>query len=1016
MIGPNLSELAIRSRSLMVYFMLMAVVAGSLIFLKLGRNEDPAFTFRTMIVQAQWPGATLDETLLQLTERIERSLQETPHIERIRSYSSPGVTTIFVDLKGSTPPPVVSEMWYQVRKRVGDMRHTLPQGVLGPFFNDDFGDTFGIIYGFVADGFSHRELRDQVEAARSRLLLVPDVSKVEIIGAQNEQVFIEFSTERLAGLGLNFSAVIAALQAQNAVRPAGVVETGDERLSLRVSGAFEHEDDIRAVNLVAGGRMFRLSDIAEIRRAYSDPPQPLFRVNGREAIGLAVAMREAGDILALGRNISAEMARIRAELPIGIEPILVADQAVTVDAAIGEFITSLWQAVLIIVAVSFLALGVRPGAVVALSIPLTLAIVFPVMSLAGIDLQRISLGALIIALTLLVDDAMTTVDAMIRRLGAGDSKAASATFAYRALAAPMLTGTLVTIAGFVPIGFAASSAGEYTFSIFAVVGIALIISWFVAVLFAPLIGMAILKPSQPSLEPEKPGALLRGYRGFLTTAMRRKWLTIGLTIAMFILALLAMPLVPRQFFPASDRTEILVDLTLPQSASIEASAAATTLIEAVLRDDADVQRWSSYIGRGAIRFYLPLNAQLANPFFAQLVIVAKTLPGRERLRLKLERILAEDFPAITARVYPLELGPPVGWPLQYRISGPDLAQLRAIAQRAATVLAAHPGARLTNFDWMEPARRLRLSVDQDQARLLGLSSAEVAAALNSAVSGSVVTQLRDDIYLVNVVARATDAERLSLANLRSLQVQLPGGRSVALSQFASFAHEQEYPLIWRRNRVPTLTVLADVVPGVLPETVVSGIAAEMAALNTSLPAPYRIELGGIAEESADSSASVIAVVPVMLLLMLTTLMVQLQNFQRLLMVVAVLPLGIIGVVLALLAFQQPLGFVAILGILALLGMIAKNAVILIVQIEAERADGLDIWDAVVAAAISRLRPMMLTALSTVLGMIPIAPTVFWGPMAFAIMGGLAVATLLTLVFLPTLYIAWFRAPPPAAAP
>jgi multidrug efflux pump subunit AcrB len=436
----------------------------------------------------------------------------------------------------------------------------------------------------------------------------------------------------------------------------------------------------------------------------------------------------------------------------------------------------------------------------------------------------------------------------------------------------------------------------------------------------------------------------------------------------------------------------------------------------VLRDDADVQRWSSYIGRGAIRFYLPLNAQLANPFFAQLVIVAKTLPGRERLRLKLERILAEDFPAITARVYPLELGPPVGWPLQYRISGPDLAQLRAIAQRAATVLAAHPGARLTNFDWMEPARRLRLSVDQDQARLLGLSSAEVAAALNSAVSGSVVTQLRDDIYLVNVVARATDAERLSLANLRSLQVQLPGGRSVALSQFASFAHEQEYPLIWRRNRVPTLTVLADVVPGVLPETVVSGIAAEMAALNTSLPAPYRIELGGIAEESADSSASVIAVVPVMLLLMLTTLMVQLQNFQRLLMVVAVLPLGIIGVVLALLAFQQPLGFVAILGILALLGMIAKNAVILIVQIEAERADGLDIWDAVVAAAISRLRPMMLTALSTVLGMIPIAPTVFWGPMAFAIMGGLAVATLLTLVFLPTLYIAWFRAPPPAAAP
>lgn len=1016
MIGPNLSELSIRSKSLMIYFMLMAIIAGSVIFVKLGRNEDPAFTFRTMIVQAQWPGATLDETLLQVTERIERTLQETPNIERIRSYSSAGVTTIFVDLKGSTPPPVVADMWYQVRKRVGDIRHTLPQGVLGPFFNDDFGDTFGIIYGFVADGFSHRELRDQVEAARSRLLLVPDVSKIEIIGAQNEQVFIEFSTERLAGLGLSFNDVIAALQAQNAVRPAGVVETGEERLSVRVSGAFENETDIRAVNLVAGGRIFRLSDIAEIRRGYSDPPQPHFRVNGREAIGLAVAMRETGDILALGRNINAEMTRIRAELPIGIEPLLVADQAVTVDTAINEFVESLWQAVLIIVVVSFIALGVRPGAVVALSIPLTLAIVFPLMNFAGIDLQRISLGALIIALTLLVDDAMTTVDAMIRRLAAGDTKEQSATFAYRSLAAPMLTGTLVTIAGFVPIGFAASSAGEYTFSIFAVVGIALIVSWFVAVLFAPLMGMAILKSPKPSLEPEKPGVVMRGYSAFLTTAMRFKWITIAATIGMFVVALLAMPFVPRQFFPASDRTEILVDLTLPQGSSIEASAAATTRLEAVLARDGDVERWSSYIGRGAIRFYLPLNAQLANPFFAQIVIVAKDLPGRERLRVKLERILAEDFPNIVARVYPLELGPPVGWPLQYRVSGPDFDEVRAIAQRAANVLAAHPGARLTNFDWMQPARQLRLRVDQDQARLLGLSSAQVAAALNSAVTGSIVTQLRDDIYLVNVLARATAEERLSLDTLRGLQVQLPGGRSVAIGQFATFEYEQEFPLIWRRNRVPTLTVLADVVPGVLPETVVNGIAAEMAALNATLPAPYRIELGGIAEESADSSASVMAVVPVMLILMLTALMFQLQNFQRLLMVVAVLPLGIIGVVLALLVFQQPLGFVAILGILALLGMIAKNAVILIVQIEADRAEGLEIWDAVVAASTSRLRPMMLTAISTVLGMIPIAPTVFWGPMAFAIMGGLAVATLLTLVFLPTLYVTWFRAKPPAAAP
>ncbi|TCI00239.1 efflux RND transporter permease subunit [Roseococcus sp. SYP-B2431] len=1017
-IGPNLSEWSIGRKSLMVYFMLVAVVAGCLVFLKLGRNEDPAFTFRTMIVQAAWPGATLEETLQQVTERIERTLQETPNIDDVRSYTSAGVTTIFVNLKGSTPPAIVSDMWYEVRKRVGDMRGQLPQGVVGPGFNDDFGETFGIIYGFTADGFTHRELRDQVEAVRSRLLLVPDVSKVKILGAQDEQVFIEFSTERLAGLGLNFQALIGALQAQNVVRPAGVVQTGDERLTIRVSGAFETEADILAVNFVAGDRIIRLGDIAEVHRAYSDPPQPMFRVNGRPAIGLAVAMRESGDILALGRNITAAMRRITAELPIGIEPHLVADQAVTVDTAISEFTDSLWQAILIIVVASFVSLGVRPGSVVALSIPLTLAIVFPMMSLAGIDLQRISLGALIIALTLLVDDAMTTVDAMIRRLGVGDTKEQAATFAYRTLAAPMLTGTLVTIAGFVPIGFAASAAGEYTFSIFAVVGIALIVSWFVAVLFAPLIGLVILKAPKPKVfdRPEKVGLMMRLYTGLLLGAMRRKLVTIPLTFAIFILAIFAIRFVPQQFFPASDRTELVVDLTLPQNASIFASSDLSARLDAALMDDPDVERWSTYVGRGAIRFYLPLNVQLPNPFFAQLVVVAKDLQGRDRLRDRLEHKLAEEFPNVVARVSPLELGPPVGWPIQYRVNGADLEQAREIALRVAQVVSTSAGARHVNFDWMEPSRQLRVRVDQDQARILGLSSAQVSAALNAAVTGTVVTQLRDDIYLINVVARATAEERLSLSNLRSMQVALPGGRSVPLSQFVSFEYEQEYPLVWRRDRVPTLTVLADVRLGVLPETVVNEIAPRIAELNATLPAGYRVETGGIAEESTESSASVAAVVPLMIVLMLTALMFQLQSFQRLAMVVAVLPLGMIGVVGALLIFRQPLGFVAILGILALLGMIAKNAVILIVQIESDRAEGMGVWEAVVAASTSRFRPMMLTAISTVLGMIPIAPTVFWGPMAFAIMGGLLVATLLTLVFLPTLYVAWFRArePQPAA--
>ncbi|MBR0657997.1 efflux RND transporter permease subunit [Neoroseomonas oryzicola] len=1016
MIGPNLSAWAIGRRSLVIYFMIVALIAGGIAFVKLGRNEDPAFTFRTMIVSAIWPGATIDETLQQVTERLERTLQETPNLDRLRSYTVAGQTTIFVDLKGSTPPQVVPDMWYQVRRRVADMRHTMPQGVVGPFFNDDFGDTFGIIYGFTADGFSQRELRDFVEEARSRLLRVPDVSKVEILGAQDERIFIEFSTERLAGLGLNYGALVAALQAQNLVRPAGVVETGQERLVVRVSGAFENEQDILAVNFVIGDRIFRLGDLAEVRRGYADPPQPMFRVNGQPAIGLAVAMREAGDILALGRNIKAAMDDIRAGLPIGIEPILVADQSVTVDEAIGDFTDSLWQAILIIMAASFIALGMRAGSVVALSIPLTLAIVFPLMSVFGIDLQRISLGALIIALTLLVDDAMTTIDAMIRRLAAGDSKPKAATFAYTTLASSMLTGTLVTIAGFVPIGFAKSSAGEYTFSIFAVVAIALIVSWFVAVIFAPLLGMAILKAPTGTVEPEKPGRVLQAYTGFLTTAMRFKWITIAFTVAMFGVAVFAMQFVPRQFFPSSDRTELLVEVTLPQNASIFASEDVAKRLDAALARDPDVQRWSTYVGRGAIRFYLPLNVQLALPFFSQAVVVAKDLPGRERLHRRLETLLAEEFPAAVARVYPLELGPPVGWPLQYRVNGPDIERVRSIAQDVAKLMAETPGSRHVHFDWMEPARQLRVRVDQDEARRVGLSSAQLATAINAAVTGSTVTQIRDDIYLINVVARANAEQRLSLDNLRGIQLPIPGGRTVPLTQIATFEYAQEFPLIWRRDRVPTLTVRADVNPGVLPDAVVAQLAPRIAALNATLPRPYRIDLGGIAEESAYSQASVIAVVPMMLVLMLTLLMFQLGSFRRLFLVLALLPLGIIGVVLALLVFNRPLGFVAILGILSLLGMIAKNAVILVMQIESDRAEGKNVWDAVISSASSRLRPMLLTAISTVLGLIPIAPTVFWGPMAFAIMGGLMIATLLTLVFLPTLYVTVFRGRPPEPAP
>ena len=1006
MTGFNLSEWALRHRSLVAYLMIVAVAAGLVSYFRLGRNEDPTFVIKTMVVHAAWPGATVQETLKQVTERLERKLQETPQLDFLRSYTSAGATTIFVNLKGSASAREVPDIWYHVRKSIGDIRHMLPAGVVGPGFNDDFGDTFGIIYAFTADGFSHRELRDRVEDVRSKLLRVPDVSKIEVLGAQDEKIFIEFSMQELAALGLDRSVLLTALEAQNIVRPAGTVQTGNETLSLRVSGAFQSEQDISSVNFAVGGRMLRLSDIARIRRAYADPPQPLFRVNGEPAIGLAIAMRDGGDILALGRNLKRAMAEITAGLPVGIEPRLVADQAVTVDNAIAEFMTSLWQAVGIILAVSFVALGIRPGLVIALAIPLTLAIVFSVMQLTGIDMQRISLGALIIALALLVDDAMTTTDAMLNRLAQGDSKVEAATFAYRTYAFAMLAGTLVTMAGFVPVGFAASSAGEYTFSLFAVVSIALLVSWLVAVVFAPLLGVIALKAPN-SASPTSSGGVLVWYRRLLTLSMRARWATIALTAALFGAAMLAVPLIPNQFFPASDRPELLVDLRLPQNASIHASEGVAERFDAALKDDADVARWSTYVGRGAIRFYLPLDVQLPNDFFAQSVIVAKDVPARERLRTKLERILAEQFSALVGRISALELGPPVGWPVQYRVSGPDLAQVRDIAFQLAQIVATNRDAVNVNFDWIEPAREVRIRVDQDKARLLGLSSQALAGVLNTVMTGTVVSQVRDDIYLVDVIARATQEQRISLKTLRTLPIPLPNGRTVPLSQLATFEYAHDYPVVWRRDRVPTLTVQADVGRGALPETVVKSLAPAVDGLAKSLPNPYKIVAGGTVEESRKSQASVVAVVPVMALLMLTVLMFQLQSFQRLALVLSVAPLGLIGVVAALLLSGRPLGFVAILGILALFGMITKNAVILIGQIEAERAQGKTVWQAAIDASSSRFRPIMLTAVSTVLGMIPIAPTVFWGPMAFAIMGGLLVGTVLTLVFLPTLYVTWF---------
>ncbi|HMS82734.1 MAG TPA: efflux RND transporter permease subunit [Nitrospira sp.] len=1007
MAGINLSEWAIRHKSLTLYFMVVTLIAGTYAYFHLGRNEDPPFTIRVMVVQTLWPGATQDETMQQVTDRIEKKLQEIPYLDHLKSYTTAGKSTIFLSLLDSSPNEEIPAIWYQVRKKVGDITHTLPQGTRGPFFNDEFGDTFGIIYAFTADGFSHRELRDYVELARSRLLEVPDVSKVDTIGAQNETIYIEFSTQRLAELELDRFALIRALQEQNAVNPSGIVETHDERVLVEVSGKFLSEQDFLQINFAIGNRMLRLGDLATVSRGYKDPPQPLFRVNGRNAIGLAISMRSAGDLLALERNLQRTVRQLMATLPIGIDMHLVADQPKVVHDAVHDFMESLWEAIAIVLGVSFLSLGVRAGLVVACSIPLVLACVFVVMEIVGIDFQRISLGALIISLGLLVDDAMITVESMITKLEQGWDAFRSATYAYTTTAFPMLTGTLVTMIGFVPVGFAKSGAGEYTFSLFVVVAVALLASWFVAVLFSPLIGTLVLSTSRHSIQTEK-GPVFRSFHQLLMWCMRHSKTTIVMTIVLFCGSLALLPLVPNQFFPSSDRPELIVDLRLRQDASMYTTDKLSQRLDAILRNDEEIDRWSSYVGRGAVRFYLPLDVQLDNEFFTETVIVTKSLEARERVRTRLEEALPRTFPEVVWRLYPLELGPPVGWPVQYRISGPDPIKIREIADNVASVMAATPELRNINFNWMEPIKKLRIQVHQDKTRLVGLTSSDVAQAINLVVSGETATQIRDHIYLIDVVVRAKETERMSLDRIQALGIPLPNGKTVPLTELASIQYEQDSPLIWRRGRLPTLTVQADVKNGLMPDTAVAHLQWPMSSLQQQLPHGYDIAVGGSVEESTRSQASVAAVFPITIIMMMTVLMVQMQNFSRLALVLSVTPLGLIGVVLALLVLQKAMGFVALLGVIALVGMIIRNSVILVHQIQVEREAGHSDWNAIVEATLLRFRPIMLTAVAAILGMLPIAPTVFWGPMANAIMGGLAVATMLTLIFLPSLYVVWFR--------
>jgi len=1012
----NLSDWALSHRSLVWYFMIAFMAAGLFSYVQLGRQEDPDFTIKTMVIQAQWPGASAEEITRQVTDRIEKKLEELESLDYTKSMTVAGQTTVFVYLRDSTKASDVAPTWARVRNMIADIKGEFPQGVIGPGFNDRFGDVFGNIYAFTSDGLSQRELRDRVEEIRAKVLTVPDVGKVDILGAQDERIYLEFSTRKTAALGLDTRSIIASLQAQNAVAPSGVLQAGPERISVRVDGRFTSEESLKAINLRVNDRFFPLTDVAKITRGYVDPPATLFRFNGKPAIGLAIGMKTGANLLKFGEALKQEMSRIVADLPIGVGVHLVADQPVVVEHAVSGFTEALFEAVVIVLAISFVSLGLRAGLVVTIAIPLVLAITFVVMAYTGISLQRISLGALIIALGLLVDDAMIAVEMMMARLEAGDPLEKAATHVYTSTAFPMLTGTLVTVAGFIPIGLNSSNAGEYTYTLFVVIAVSLIVSWIVAVLFTPLLGVTILPASMKSHHGEK-GRLARAFSGILATCMHHRWVTIAVTVGAFALAVFGMTFVQQQFFPSSDRDELVVDWNLPQNASIaETNAQMTRFEQEQLQGNDGVDHWSTYVGTGAPRFLLSFDLQTANVSFGQIVVVTKGgIKVRDRVKAQFQAYLKTTFPGTDTFVKLLELGPPVGRPVQYRVSGPDVAKVRELSQRLAAIVRPNPHLDHVVFDWMEPARVVKVDVIQDKARQLGVSSEDIATTLNGVLDGTSITQVRDNIYLVNVVGRATTAERASVDTLRNLQLIGSGGQSVPLAAVATLRYEIEQPTIWRRSRLPTTTLKADILDAAQPKTVVDQLAPQVAEFTKGLPTGYSVTVGGAVEESAKSQAPIVAVVPLMLFIMATILMIQLQSFQRLFLVFAVAPLAVIGVVAALLPSGAPLGFVAILGVLALIGILIRNSVILIVQIEDLRKAGCPAWEAVIEATEHRMRPIMLTAAAASLALIPIAREIFWGPMAFAMMGGIIVGTVLTLLFLPALYVSWFRIKEPTAA-
>jgi multidrug efflux pump len=1014
----NLSEWALRNRQMVLYLMILLAAVGALSYTKLGQSEDPPFTFKAMVVRTLWPGASAEEVARQVTDRIEKKLMETGDYERIVSFSRPGESQVTFVARDSLVSARLPELWYQIRKKISDIRQNLPAGVQGPFFNDEFGTTFGNIYALTGEGFDYAVLKDYADRIQIQLQRVKDVGKVELLGLQDEKIWIELSNVKLATLGLPMQSVQQALEAQNAVVAASFFETPSERVQLRVTGRFQTVDEIRSFPIRVGDRTFRISDLADVRRGFNDPPAPQMRFMGQDAIGLAVAMKDGGDILVLGRALEGEFARLQNNLPAGMQLRKVSDQPAAVKTSVGEFVQVLAEALGIVLLVSFFSLGVRTGMVVALAIPLVLAMTFACMYYLGIGLHKISLGALVLALGLLVDDAIIAVEMMAIKMEQGYDRLKAASFAWTSTAFPMLTGTLITAAGFLPIATAQSSTGEYTRSIFQVVTIALIASWIAAVVFVPYLGARLL-PDLAKIHAAKHGAgahapdpygtpFYRHVRGLVGWCVRRRKTVIVLTIALFALSIFMFRFVPQQFFPASGRLELMVDLKLAEGASLTSTAEQVKRLEAMIKDHAGVDNYVAYVGTGSPRFYLPLDQQLPAASFAQFVVLAKTIEDREALRTWLIQTLDEQFPMLRPRVTRLENGPPVGYPVQFRVTGEHIDEVRALARKVAAKVRENPHVVNVHLDWEEPSKVVYLNVDQDRARALGVTTADLSRFLQSQLTGSSVSQYREDDELIEILLRGTEQERHELGSLASLSVPTSNGSSVALSQVATLEYGFEEGIIWHRNRLPNVTVRADIYGKEQPATLVKQILPTLEAVRAELPDGYLLEVGGTVEDSARGQNSVNAGVPLFIVVVLTLLMIQLRSFSRTFMVFLTAPLGLIGVTLFLLLFNQPFGFVAMLGTIALSGMIMRNSVILVDQIEQDIAAGLDRWQAIIEATVRRFRPIVLTALAAVLAMIPLSRSVFFGPMAVAIMGGLIVATALTLLFLPALYAAWFR--------